>query len=218
VYAAYRARASTLALDDGDHGTANAATKRADELRRRFNEDFWLEEHGTYALGLDGDKRPIDALASNIGHCLWTGIVRRGPGDARGRPLLSESCSRASESARWRRSMRAYNPVSYHNGSVWPHDNAIAASPGLASYGLTEDANRIIAGAAACGRGDGSGRLPELFAGFDTSELAVPRAVPDVVLAAGVGRRLAAAVQGLPEGLEVMPEARQPLSAYLESP
>jgi glycogen debranching enzyme len=175
VYAAYRARASIArALDDG--ATAERCDERADELRRRFDDDFWLDEHGTYALGLDGDKRPIAAVASNVGHCLWTGIVREDRATSVADTLLSEAHFSGFGVRTLSTVMRAYNPVSYHNGSVWPHDNAIAAA-GLARYGLTDHAGRIIMAQLRVAAAMGA-RLPELFAGFDTSELAVPAPYP----------------------------------------
>jgi glycogen debranching enzyme len=175
VYGAYLARAH-LAADLGDHATCERYRARAIELRRRFNEDFWLEEHGWYALGLDADKRPIDALASNMGHCLWTGIVE--PDRA---ALIAEKLVSSEMFSGWgvrtlATSMTAFNPVSYHNGSVWPHDNALCAS-GLARYGHIDAAHRIIRGQLAVAAASG-GRLPELFAGFDRDVLPVPAAYP----------------------------------------
>ena len=83
-------------------------------------------DRGWFALGLDRDKRPIDALASNMGHCLWTGIVDEDKAAAVAEhAAVRRRCSAAGASARWPTSMAAYNPMSYHNGSVWPHDNAI---------------------------------------------------------------------------------------------
>jgi len=175
VYAAYVARAH-FAKEAGDTATFETYSRKAQGLRTRFNEDFWLDEHGCYALGLDADKRPIDALASNMGHCLWTGIIdphRAGLVAAR---LMSDDMFSGWGIRTLAASMAAYNPVSYHNGSVWPHDNAICAA-GLARYGYVEEAHSVIGAqlAVAAHRG---GRLPELFAGFDRGELASPAAYP----------------------------------------
>jgi glycogen debranching enzyme len=175
VYAAYRARASIARVLD-DEATATRCDERADELRHRFDEDFWLDDHGTYALGLDGDKRPIEAVASNVGHCLWTGIVRDDRAASVADTLLSKAHFSGFGVRTLSTDMRAYNPVSYHNGSVWPHDNAIAAA-GLARYGLRDHAGKIIMAQLRVASAMG-GRLPELFAGFDRTELSVPAPYP----------------------------------------
>lgn len=175
VYAAYVARAH-FAQEMGDAETFERCAARARELRQRFNEDFWLEERGWYALGLDADKRPVDALASNVGHCLWTGIVDPERAGLVARRLVSPEMFSGWGVRTLATDMAAYNPVSYHNGSVWPHDNALCAA-GLARYGFVEEAHRIIEGQLAVATARG-GRLPELFAGFSRDELPVPAAYP----------------------------------------
>jgi glycogen debranching enzyme len=175
VYAAYIARAH-LAVETGDAEGRRRYVELARELRRRFNEDFWLEDHGTYALGLDADKRPIAALASNVGHCLWTGIVDPDRAAQVGAALVGEAMFSGWGIRTLASSMRAYNPVSYHNGSVWPHDNSLCAA-GLARYGLVDEAHRVISAQLEAAEVH-NGRLPELFAGFERSQLAVPAAYP----------------------------------------
>jgi glycogen debranching enzyme len=175
VYAAYVARAH-FAHEAGDTETYDRYTALAHDLRRRFNEDFWLEEQGTYALGLDADKKPIAAIASNVGHCLWTGIVDIDKAAAVADRLLDDVLFSGWGVRTLATSMPAYNPVSYHNGSVWPHDNAICAA-GLSRYGFVDHVHRIIAAQLDVAAAHG-GRLPELFAGFDRDELAVPAAYP----------------------------------------
>ncbi len=174
VYAAYRARAA-LARIMG-HDDADRYQMRAEELKVRFNEAFWLDEIGTYALALDGDKRPVASVTSNIGHCLWTGIVD----DDRAPSVIAHLLSDAHFSGFGVRTVSAampfYNPVSYHNGSIWPHDSAICAA-GLARYGERDGANRIIAAQLDVARAMGY-RLPELFAGFDRDHLRVPAPYP----------------------------------------
>jgi glycogen debranching enzyme len=175
VYAAYVARAH-LAREAGDAATYERYAAKAWELRRRFNEDFWLDEQGTFALALDADKKPVAVVASNVGHCLWTGIVE--PDRA---PLVAERLVADDMFSGWgirtlARSMRAYNPVSYHNGSVWPHDNALCAA-GLARYDCVEEANRVLRAQLDVAALHG-GRLPELFAGFSRQELSVPASYP----------------------------------------
>ncbi len=174
VYAAYVARAH-FAHESGDDATFASYRARAGELRRRFNEDFWLEDRGCFALGLDADKRPIDAVASNMGHCLWTGIVDPARAASVAAHLMSPELFSGWGVRTLASSMAAYNPVSYHNGSVWPHDNALCAA-GLARYGFVEEAHRIIeAQLAVAAR---TARLPELFAGFDRVDVPVPAAYP----------------------------------------
>lgn len=175
AYAAYRARAH-FARSAGDAALAAQWDERADALRRQFNEDFWLDEEGTFALGLDGDKRRVDAVTSNVAHCLWTGIVDDERAASVADRLLADDQFSGWGLRTLASSMSGYNPVSYHNGSVWPHDNAIAAA-GLMRYGFVDHAHRIIEGqlGAAARNGD---RLPELFAGFSRGELDVPGAYP----------------------------------------
>ncbi|MFQ6328499.1 glycogen debranching N-terminal domain-containing protein [Nocardia sp. CWNU-33] len=175
VYAAYLARAE-LALDAGDHATADRLRAKAGRLKAAFNKAFWLPEHGWYAIGLDRDKRPIDALTSNIGHCLWTGIVDDDKAGLVADRLLAPEMFTGWGIRTLATTMGAYNPVSYHNGSVWPHDNAICAA-GLMRYGYTEQANRVIDGMLDASSRFGH-RLPELFCGFDRTEFAAPVPYP----------------------------------------
>jgi glycogen debranching enzyme len=175
VYAAYIARAH-FAREAGDLALEQVYEQKARELWTRFNEDFWLDEHGWYALGLDADKRPIDALASNLGHCLWTGIIDPDRAEIVVKHLMADEMFSGWGLRTLASSMSAFNPVSYHNGSVWPHDNAIAAA-GMMRYGFVEEAHRVIKAqldvAAAFG-----GRLPELFAGFERGHPASPATYP----------------------------------------
>ncbi|MGH8908643.1 MAG: amylo-alpha-1,6-glucosidase [Egibacteraceae bacterium] len=167
VYAAYLAR-SHFAKEAGHERQAQVWYNKAAMLKKAFNECFWLPEHGWYAVGLDRDKQPIDALASNMGHCLWTGIV-----DKDKAPLVAERLMSSEMFNGWgirtlASSMGSYNPVSYHNGSVWPHDNGIIAA-GLMRYGFVEEAQRVASAILDAAEAFG-GRLPELFCGFDRSE------------------------------------------------
>ncbi|MBW3590321.1 MAG: amylo-alpha-1,6-glucosidase, partial [Actinobacteria bacterium] len=175
VYSAYVARAH-FAEEAGDLQLCEHYRLKAAELRRRFNEDFWMPEQKTYALGLDADKRQIDAVASNVGHCLWTGIVDPERAGIVADRLMAEDMFTGWGVRTLASSMAAYNPVSYHNGSVWPHDNALCAA-GLARYGLIDAAHRIIDGQIQASLLD-NGRIPELFAGFSRTEVPVPAAYP----------------------------------------
>ncbi len=167
VYGAYLARAH-FADEMGDTAAAASWRQRAADLKRRFNEDFWLDDRGWFAMGLDAEKRPIDALASNMGHCLWTGIVDEDKAALVGERLLSPEMFSGWGVRTLATTMTGYNPISYHCGSVWPHDNAIIAA-GLMRYGMVEHAQRVVAGLLAAAVGQ-QGRLPELFSGLDRSE------------------------------------------------
>ncbi|HJR25123.1 MAG TPA: glycogen debranching N-terminal domain-containing protein [Acidimicrobiales bacterium] len=175
VFAAHVARADLADLMDEPEVAIRHRTA-AEELRRRFNDDFWLEEQGTFALGLDRDKRAIDAITSNPGHCLWTGIVEPERAPRLADRLLEDDLFCGWGLRTLATGMAAYNPVSYHNGSVWPHDNALCAA-GLARYGLADQAHRIIEGQLAAASRYAS-RLPELFAGFPRDDLGVPGTYP----------------------------------------
>ncbi len=175
VYGAYRAKAY---LDRiwGDRASAESWDRRADELRRAFNKAFWLDRRNSFAIGLDGEKRPIDSVTSNVGHCLWTGIVADERADRVAKTLASPAMSTGWGLRTLTVENPAFNPLSYHCGSVWPHDTAIAVA-GLERYGFAEEAERLRSGLLDAGVALG-GRLPELFAGFDRAELPHPVAYP----------------------------------------
>jgi glycogen debranching enzyme len=175
AYAAYAARFA-LARELGDESEAARCAKRASELRRKFNESFWIADREYFALGLDGEKRQIDALASNIGHLLWTGIVDEEKAAAVARHLVGPELFSGWGVRTLGASMGAFNPMSYHNGSVWPHDTAIAVA-GLMRYGFVDEAHRIIGGMLDALHSF-HGRLPELFSGFSREEFAEPVAYP----------------------------------------
>ena len=167
VYGALLAR-HYFAVEQGDTAAADRYRAKAVELKRRFNEDFWLDDRGWFAIGLDGDKRPIDSLASNMGHCLWTGII-----DEEKAPLVAKRLVSPEMFSGWgirtlASSMGGYNPISYHCGSVWPHDNALIAS-GLMRYGFVEEAQQVVMAMLDAAMTQGA-RLPELFSGLDRQE------------------------------------------------
>jgi glycogen debranching enzyme len=175
VYAAYRTRAE-LARQRGDSTTAEHYETKAAGLATAFDRDFWVGDRGWVAVALDKDKRQVDALTSNMGHCLWSGIVH--PDRA---PALAAHLSSPQMSSGWglrtlAPGMSRYNPLSYHNGSVWPHDTAIAAA-GLMRYGFVDESCRLVDALLDAAAANG-GRLPELYAGLDRSELPVPVAYP----------------------------------------
>ncbi|MBZ5664430.1 MAG: amylo-alpha-1,6-glucosidase [Acidobacteriia bacterium] len=150
----------------------------AETLRDQFERQFWDETLGTYVLALDADKKACRVKSSNAGHCLWTGIVSKERASRMARTLLGEDlfCGwgvRTLSSGEVR-----YNPMSYHNGSVWPHDNAIIAS-GLSRYGHKREASQILNGLLEASAFMELNRLPELFCGFHKrSDLEGPTLYP----------------------------------------
>jgi glycogen debranching enzyme len=175
VYAAFVARAH-FAREAGDADAAAYWASRATRLKAAFNEAFWLPDRGWYAVALDRDKRPVDALASNMGHCLWTGIVDVDKAPAVAARLMSPEMFSGWGVRTLATSMTAYNPMSYHNGSVWPHDNAIVAA-GLMRYGFVAEARRVATAVLAAAERFGHS-LPELYCGFARDEYDPPLPYP----------------------------------------
>jgi glycogen debranching enzyme len=164
AYAAWSGAAS-LAAARGDTAQAEQWRERATALRARFEEAFWCKDIGTYALALDGHKSPCRVRTSNPGHCLFTGIVS----PERARTVADTLMADASFAGWGVRTVAAgearYNPMSYHNGSIWPHDTAIVAA-GLARYGFTSAAMRIMGATFDLSQTVDLHRLPELICGF----------------------------------------------------
>jgi len=179
VYAAWLARAE-LADGFGDPPTAKRCRTRAGDIRQRFEESFWLPDRGWYAVALDGSKQPVDALTSNVAHCLWAGIASDEHAGRIVKRLASEDMNSGYGLRTLAASMGAYNPMSYHNGSVWPHDTSIAVA-GLLRYahlaGAVELAERLSTGLLDAAAAFGA-RLPELFCGFGRSEFSPPVPYP----------------------------------------
>jgi glycogen debranching enzyme len=164
AYAARRA-AGALAAALGQARRAAELADQAEDLRRRFEDAFWLDDLGTYALALDGAKRPCRVRASNAGHCLLAGIASP---DHAGRTtaLLTDSAFFSGWGIRTLAASEArYNPMSYHNGSVWPHDNALIAA-GMARYGFKAPVLRLMTALFDASQAIDLHRLPELFCGF----------------------------------------------------
>jgi glycogen debranching enzyme len=171
VYAAFLAKSHFCSEREDAEGAAYWAGK-AEQLKDDFNKAFWMPDKGYFALGLDKDKRQIDSLASNQGHCLWTGIVDAGKASAVARNLTGKEMFSGFGIRTLASSSGAYNPMSYHNGSVWPHDNAICAA-GLMRYGFVREAQQVSVGILEAAEWFG-GRLPELFCGFDRTDFSEP--------------------------------------------
>lgn len=167
VYDAKR-RLAEMARDVwGDRVLCDRLLAEADLLAARFEKSFWMEERGAYALALDGDKQQVDAVCSNIGHLLWSGIVPE-----RRRQQVADLLTSSAMWSGWGlRTMSAdevaYNPISYHNGTVWPHDTSLAAW-GLSESGMLPEARLLCTGIFDAAESF-AGSLPEVFAGFDRS-------------------------------------------------
>ncbi|MFN3402859.1 MAG: glycogen debranching N-terminal domain-containing protein [Cytophagaceae bacterium] len=171
IKAAYMARE----LNKFDY--AEKLEKQAAFLKEKFAEKFWSEEKDTYVLALDGEKKQCNIITSNAGHCLFSGIAKLEHARKLAYTLLSEKMfsgwgirTVASGEAR-------YNPMSYHNGSIWPHDNAMIAY-GLARYGFTQEVHSIVGGLFDVSLNVPLHRLPELFCGFDKRKNEGPTSYP----------------------------------------
>jgi glycogen debranching enzyme len=169
--------AAYIAQRLGYNELAEQLKKEAADLKQRFNEVFWDEELSTYILALDGDKKPCRVVSSNIGHLLYSGIATPERAIKTANALMQDDMfngwgirTLSSRAAR-------YNPMSYHNGSVWPHDTAIAAY-GLARYGLMQQSLRIMQGLFDASLFIEQQRLPELFCGFPFRRGESPTAYP----------------------------------------
>lgn len=199
VYRAKRAAADMARiLGDGDH--ADRLLKEADSLQERFERAFWCEELGSYALALDGRGRPCRVRSSNAGHCLYGGIAEQKRGLRTAGGLLSEEFFSGWGIRTIATSEARYNPMSYHNGSVWPHDNALIAV-GMAAYGDKQGAMKVLTGIFDASLFIPLHRLPELFCGFSRrpgeSPTLYPTACSPQAWAAGAGFQLLQACLGL---------------------
>ena len=174
AYAAFRAAADFYAvLDMPDQ--QQAYNERAARLQHAFHEAFWIDELHTYALALDGDKRPLQVQNSDAGQLLWTNIVPQN--------VAAQLVGTLFNDANWSgwgirtlgKFERRYNPLSYHNGSVWGHDNALIAG-GLARYGFHHEVQRITDALYAVAYQQADLRLPELFGGYAEQVVSYPAA------------------------------------------
>jgi len=176
VYAA-KGAAATLAQVLGKTALAETLGKQAAVLRIRFHESFWCEEIGTYALALDGAKQPCRVRSSNAGHALFAGIA-----DPAYAARIADVLTGPEAFSSWgirtvSQGESRYNPMSYHNGSVWPHDNALIAL-GFGRYGLKRHAAKVFSGMFDAASYQYLLRLPELFCGFGRRRRCGPIAYP----------------------------------------
>jgi glycogen debranching enzyme len=179
---AYDARLRTARLlrevwDDAE--TAKRLERDAAELKRRFNRDFWVKSRGHFALALDGEKNQVDSLTSNIGHLLLSGIVEERRAAATVRALLREDMFNGWGIRSMSERDGGYNPLSYHCGTVWPHDTALCAE-GMRRYGFVDEAARI-ADALLDAAEAFTNQLPEVFAGFTRDEARFPVEYPEAL-------------------------------------
>ena len=165
VYAAKLA-AARIAHSLGDHATATRLHAEAGLLQNKFEKAFWCDDLSIYALALDGEKNPCRVRTSNAGHCLYAGIASPQRASSTARSLLCEDFFTGWGIRTVAKSESRYNPLSYHNGSVWPHDNAMIAS-GMARYGHKELAGQVLLGLLDVSAAVELRRLPELFCGFE---------------------------------------------------
>lgn len=161
----------------GNYEKSRELENEAERFKKHFNDAFWMPEEGYYALALDGEKRQVDSITSNPGHCLWSGVIDADKAVQVAERLLSPDMfngwgvrTLSSEAVR-------YNPLSYHNGSVWPHDNSIIAA-GLHRYGFTEKANQVIFAMLDAAAALPDHRLPELITGFERRVRSFPVPTP----------------------------------------
>ena len=172
-----KTRMAALARMRGDTELAERLAHDAEALRARFEEAFWVEDQRFYAMALDGDKNHADAIGSNAGQCLWSGIVS----PARARDVADRLLSPALFSGwgirTYAQGQPGFNPFGYHTGTVWPHDTSLAAA-GLKRYGFQDEANRLVGQVFEAAQHFGEFRLPELFCGFDREKAPMPVPYP----------------------------------------
>jgi glycogen debranching enzyme len=198
-YAALRG-AAAVAEALGQGVAALELREAARSLRERFEADFWLEDEGFYALALDGAGDPCRVISSNPGHCLWTGIASEARAGMIVRRLMGDDVFSGWGLRTLSRRERLYNPMSYHNGSVWPHDTALTAI-GMAHYGYVEPFLALSTGLFQAALHFENSRMPELFCGFPRlpghGPTRYPVACSPQAWSAGTGFQLVAGMLGL---------------------
>ena len=150
--------------------------KEAAELKRRFNKDFWMEKRQCFGLAIDGDGRLVDSITSNIGHLLWSGIVDDDKASAVAKHLMGDTLFSGWGIRTMATTEGGYNPIGYHVGTVWPHDNSLIAM-GLNRYGFRDESSRLAFGILEAARFFNH-RLPEAFAGYTRSQTRFPVEYP----------------------------------------
>jgi glycogen debranching enzyme len=165
VYAAKKGL-SDLLRRKGDTETADRLAAEAEALRARFDDAFWMPDVGFYSQGLDRDKQQVPTISSNPGHCLWSGIASEDKAVATVQRMMRPDMVSGWGVRTISSESHSYNPMSYHNGSIWPHDNSLVAA-GFKRYGCHEEANAVISQVAEAAQYFRYYRLPELYCGFN---------------------------------------------------
>ncbi|MGH2684426.1 MAG: amylo-alpha-1,6-glucosidase, partial [Actinomycetota bacterium] len=175
----YQAKRNTarLARDLGETDLSEQLLEEARALRERFHRDFWLEDQGFFALALDGETRPVNTITSNPGHCLWSQIVDQEHAAKVVRRLVSPALSSGWGIRTLAVKQAPYDPIGYHTGSVWPHDNALIAH-GMKRYGFDREARQVLDQVALAGAFFPYARFPEVFCGFSVEEVPAPVQYP----------------------------------------
>jgi glycogen debranching enzyme len=176
AYAAYQGLA-LLAQRLEHFQKAESWSAQAAELQDRFERDFWMPKEQCYALALDREGRPCRIVTSNAGHCLLAGIAKEPHAGQLVARLMRDDCFCGWGIRTLSSKEKRYNPMSYHNGSVWPHDNALIAG-GFARYGHGTEAARIMSALFEASLRQDDRRLPELFCGFPRSRAELPVSYP----------------------------------------
>ncbi len=176
VYAAKRGMAK-LARHRGEMELAARLDTAADVLRDRFDDAFWMPKARFYAMALDGEKRQVGSIGSNVGQALWSGIVPAERAAPVAERILEPDMFSGWGVRTFASGQPGYNPVGYHTGSIWPHDNALIAA-GLKASGATDGANLLAGRLIEAAQWFPDLRLPELFCGFTRDEVGAPVAYP----------------------------------------
>ncbi len=170
-------RMAALARVRGEGALADRLDIEAERLRHRFEEAFWSPEQGFYAMAIDGEKHRADAIASNPGHCLWSGIVSPGRAGRVVERLMAPDMFSGWGIRSYAAGQVGFNPIGYHTGTIWPHDVSLIAA-GFKRYGYHAEANRLVGRIFEASQHFAQFRLPELFCGFDRDVSPVPVPYP----------------------------------------
>lgn len=175
----YRAKLliADLYEETSDKNTAASLRGEAATLKENFNRDFWLDDKQFYAIALQKDGRPADVISSNPGQALWSGIIDESRAEKVVQHLIAEDMFSGWGIRTLSHKERRYNPIGYHLGTVWPHDNSIIAA-GFRRYGFDKEAARVLDSIIAASRSFEHARLPEVFGGFSRKEFSVPVRYP----------------------------------------
>ncbi len=176
---AYRAKLlmADLYARSGDQQSAARLRKQAERLKHDFNRDYWIEDKQFYALALQKDGRPAAVISSNPGQALWTGIIDQNRAVALVRHLTSPDMFSGWGIRTLSQQEKRFNPIGYHLGTVWPHDNAIILA-GFRRFGFDQEAERVFASILQAAAQFEHFRLPEVFAGFSREQFPQPVRYP----------------------------------------